>query len=367
MPPVRSLWIACRDQLDRGGQVNLVRLLEQLDPRRHQIRVLVPGRGPLFQRLCEQGIDCRSIAVPYRRKPGKRLSWRQRLACLRPFVSIQAYRPHLVCVDAVTQLPVARTLAWGTGARLLWHAQATPTTAHGIRHADQVIAVAPHLAARIRQLAPGTPVDCVPNAVDGDRFCPGDDPALRAELGAGADDPVILHVGALERSKGVDDLIEAFAQVAATHPRAWLWLAGAGSKEEALRALVAAHGLEARTRFLGVRGDIERCYRAATLFVLASHGEGMPLSLLEAMASSRACLVTDIPATRDLLPPDAGRRVPVHSPEGLAHEMLALVAAPAQRDSLGAAARQHVLAAHGYAAHIQAFAACLLRLAGRAP
>lgn len=107
-------------------------------------------------------------------------------------------------------------------------------------------------------------------------------------------DGYILFLGRLVPEKGVHELIEAFRAVK-TEKR--LIIAGVASDTEAyVRQLQKLAAADSRICFTGfVEGDIlTELYSNAYLYVLPSHLEGMPLSLLEAMSCSNCCVVSDI-------------------------------------------------------------------------
>jgi glycosyltransferase involved in cell wall biosynthesis len=134
----------------------------------------------------------------------------------------------------------------------------------------------------------------------------------------------LLHVGALVRRKGVEDVIEALALLAARGRPVDLQVVGAGEPgyEAALRAAVDRHGLAGRVEFAGHVADLGRllaCYRAADVFVLATRGEGFPRVLLEAMSQGLPVVTTAIGTIRAMLTDGReARLVPPARPAALA-------------------------------------------------
>lgn len=111
----------------------------------------------------------------------------------------------------------------------------------------------------------------------------------------------LLYLGRLVPEKGVHELIEAFAKVRTEKK---LVIAGASSDtDDYVRALKKQASRDERIIFTGfVQGEIlEELYSNAYCYVLPSHLEGMPLSLLEAMSYGNCCLVSDIPACSDVV------------------------------------------------------------------
>ena len=86
-----------------------------------------------------------------------------------------------------------------------------------------------------------------------------------------------------------------------------LFLAGGAETDEDrkylndCKQLVAELGLGERVRFLGVRSDVPQLLAAADVVVLSTAYEGMPLSLLEAMAAGRPLIASDVPGVHDLV------------------------------------------------------------------
>ncbi len=134
-------------------------------------------------------------------------------------------------------------------------------------------------------------VALIPHSVDTERFRPADlaeRDALRAAHGL-PDGTLAVFTGRLLRGKGVETLLAAFAEVAASHPDLHLVLVGSGSGqalsvEEELRADVHARGVEDRVVFTGRVDDVETYLRAGDLFAFPSMFEGLGISLVEAAA-----------------------------------------------------------------------------------
>src|SRR6185436_15015266 len=146
----------------------------------------------------------------------------------------------------------------------------------------------------------------LPRGVDAARYQPDVPPrlGLRAKLGVGPGEIVIGCVAQLLPVKGHETLIRAVAAV----PRARLWLAGRDLIPEhtaALRREVREANLEGRVEFLGDVRDVPAFLVELDVFALPTWAEwrmeGSPVALLEAMASGRACIATDIPGSRDIV------------------------------------------------------------------
>ncbi len=177
---------------------------------------------------------------------------------------------------------------------------------------------------------PSEKLTVIPNAIPIEDFAATADPALRSELAGGTPRPVVLSVARLDPQKGECYLLEAAVQI----PEAVFVLVGDGPQRSALESQAAALGLTERVRFLGRRSDVPALLAACDLFVLPSLYEGLPLSVLEAMAARRPVVATDIAGTREAVRDGiTGLLVPPADPGALARALRRLLGDP----SLGAA------------------------------
>lgn len=147
----------------------------------------------------------------------------------------------------------------------------------------------------------------IPNGVDTTRFRPagsGEKTAIRREVGWREGAFVILFVGGIDSRKRPEWIIEGLGPLFADRPELELVLVGPERENGhmgKLQQTVAEGGWGERVRFVPHTKEVERYYRAADLYCLPSSREGMPNSVLEAMASGLPCLVTRISGSEDLI------------------------------------------------------------------
>lgn len=156
----------------------------------------------------------------------------------------------------------------------------------------------------------------VRNGVDLERFRPAEDHdrrAARRRLGIAADARLAACVGRVTRQKGQDTLLAAWPAVHARQPDARLAIIGGGDWRESLRRTAPPSVL-----FHDHVRDVWQWYAAADIVVLPSRWEGLSLTLLEALASGRAVVASDIPGIADAAPEGAGALVPPDDPAALA-------------------------------------------------
>ena len=124
--------------------------------------------------------------------------------------------------------------------------------------------------------------------------------ALRRQIGISPDAPLLVFVGRLDQQKDPLLLIDALKLSVAAVPNLYLAIVGDGVLRSRVEEVVRVHGLTAQVHFLGVRPPLEiaEILRAADLYVLCSAYEGMPIALLEALATGLPVVCTDVGEVR---------------------------------------------------------------------
>ena len=215
-------------------------------------------------------------------------------------------------------------------------------------------------AATAQRLGIGRDVRVIGNGVDTARFAPDDRirEATRRALGVAAENVVVICVARLVREKGLLELASA-AYALADRPELVFLIVGRSEPsdrshlEDALRSHPAARALGTRWQLLGVRDDVPALLRASDLFVLPSHREGLPRSIIEAMAAGLPIVATDLPGCRELVRHDGnGLTVPKGDADALAAAIVSLLDV-SRRRSYGAASREIAVREHEERAVLQ--------------
>ena len=201
--------------------------------------------------------------------------------------------------------------------------------------------------------APPSRCHLVPYGVDPGQFTriEGAGPLLKRELGLPADSLVIFAVGRMVYKKGFEYLIRATPAILREHPNAKVVIAGGGDLQPRLQSLVNQLGVEKSVIMPGwvQRDRMPIFFSGCDLFVLPSvvdqqgNVDGLPNTLLEAMASARPIVATNVAgiplAVKD---GDNGLLVPEKQPGELAAAINLLLHAPELRAQYGEAARRRV-------------------------
>jgi glycosyltransferase involved in cell wall biosynthesis len=269
-----------------------------------------------------------------------------KLVLRRPVVA------HVLRGGMLGDIPVLKTVPMG-GLRLWLFKQLV----------DTFVAISQET--RLELLGAGIPeerITSVAYGVDADRFRPAS-PAqrdrYRKELGL-EDWRVVLVVARLEPEKGLDTLLDAWPRVKAAVPRALLVIAGDGTQGSALSRKAASL---TEVRFVGLVRDPVPYFQAADCYTLPSLTEGLPISLLEAMAAGVPCVATATGGSSEALA-DLGELVPPGDQARLAAAIVKVLRFDANdRESTGAATRKRVVERHSLEANADALCRLYDRLA----
>jgi glycosyltransferase involved in cell wall biosynthesis len=165
---------------------------------------------------------------------------------------------------------------------------------------------------------------------------------VKGELGW-SDSPLIGLVGRLSMEKGVDIFLTAAARVLDQLPDAKFVVVGDGPDRAKLEALIEKLGIRGSVRMLGRRDDMPAVYASLDLMVSSSRREGLPIAILEGMASRLPLIATPVGAVPTVMfDGHTGVLVRAEDPELLATKIIELLQDDSQRERLGSAARKLV-------------------------
>lgn len=329
-----------------GGAEHVFLLAKGLCQRGHRVAAVIPNDGPYFARLGNLGIKVVDLPI-------RSFSWRT-LAGIRKVVR-----------NEQSELIHSHGLAAGIYSRVVGKLTTVPVihTMHGLHYRryslvarrillgverilDRMTSLTIHVSETQRRealkLGLGEAHRCcvIRNGIDVARF---DNPDRHSSPRGvvSTEGTVIVNVSRFSTEKGQGNLIRALAGIHLFGLQCLL--IGDGKTRSMCEALASRLGLENVVRFLGWREDIPDLLRGAGIYVSSSLWEGMPLAILEAMASRLPVIATDVVGNRDAVVPDVtGVLVPPSAPDRLGHAIRELSQMKWKRIQLGEAGRERV-------------------------
>jgi len=342
--PVKVLQLIT--SLPVGGAEDLVAaIVNGLDPGRFRVQAATIGPpGVIGEELTRAGHPVLSLGLDIKHTPFSRIvaAVRRLLREVKPdILHTHLYHPNLYGRLAALGLGLTGVVASVHNSytrvkphRCLWNFLLSRTT-------DRVLVSSPQVWQDVRtwDRVPESKLGIIPYGIR----LEGLDIPLKpadAKAEAGVTGFVLGVVGRLEEQKGHRYLLAALPELSRQIPDLTVVLVGEGREEEALKRQVEELGVAGQVHFLGTRRDLPRLFRAMDLFVQPSLWEGLPLTLLMAMAARLPVLGTRVSGMTEVVEDGVnGRLVPAGDSGALAQAMVELYHRPEVRDRLGEAAR----------------------------
>ncbi len=210
-----------------------------------------------------------------------------------------------------------------------------------LRKCDKVVAVSEPILQELQTVGvPANNLVFIPNGISVSRF------SLAPPIYRNMFDPNAFIFGAACRqvaAKGIDLLLQAIPRVTGLFPDARFLIAGDGPQISEYRDMSRQLGVDDHVVFLGRCDCMPEFYASLNAFVLPSRDEGLPIALLEAMASGRMVIATDVGSVPSVVHHrQNGLLIPRDNLEGLIAAMLATASNRERIQSLGTAARSEV-------------------------
>jgi glycosyltransferase involved in cell wall biosynthesis len=289
------------------------RFLEALAETNHQIEYL-----PLLAGLSQEAIGTLPDSVPGNSAllNDHSLSWRRYMEAIARFRErVDQIQPDLIhagpihlsaAISALVGFHPLVSMSWGSD--LLWESRKpwnNVLARFTLKRSDAFVGDCQAVERIAIKL--GMDADRIilfPWGTDLDRFSPGSGARLRQELGW-QDKFILISTRTFEPLYGVDVIVNAFIQAARRHRQLRLLLLGEGSQRSLFEKWLDGAGLSGRVHFAGriTRDELPEYYRAANLYLSASHSDGSSVSLLEAMACGLPALVSNIPGNQEWVVP----------------------------------------------------------------
>lgn len=351
-----------------GLERHLMELLRRLPQRELNVNILCFEQDHITAHLRREGHQ--EVVVNCEKEPLSLWDWRRAVRQTHPDIVVFCYS----WIEAFPwQAPVA---AWLAGVRKRYSIQhlipeTPPPSVRGYsprniarrlvgRRARQIlrVSVSGHLSKRnicvseaVRSALisnyrfPIGKTRTIRNGVSASRFAPSQAQGalLRARLGIAPEDFLLVCAARLAEAKGIDIVLQAMCRVLSNGTRCKCIIIGDGPLRGELLQMAASLGLSHCVMFEGFQPDVRPYLQAASAFILTSHLEGLPLSVLEAMACGLPCIVSDVGGTSEaVLNHITGLIVPDGSAKEAAQAIEYLASHPEERARMSHQARARV-------------------------
>lgn len=210
---------------------------------------------------------------------------------------------------------------------------------NSIKNADKIITVSHKVASDLSNFyeLDINEITVVGNGVDVNSFKPN--PKIDREKFS------ILYTGRLVYRKGLVDFVKSAEHVIKKYPDASFILTGNGGLRPALEKMIRNLGLENNFSFLGfiTQDELIKYSQKSTIYVLLSYYEGLPTTVLEAMACGMPVVATNIPGTNEVITDGkTGLLVPPRNPRAVADAIVKLLKDEKLRKKMSEAGRLHI-------------------------
>lgn len=367
------------DRLDVAGGPRYFGMLARLiDKSKFDVTIASDPSSPLWSRFGEDGLSLAPIPFPSPFCPATMLQLRRLFidknfdivhsmglrADFYTHVAARLNRSRPIIVSTIAMLahgydvPVWRRRAyeWVEG----WTTRKTDLLLTDSDHTRQsLLRKYPLPETSVHTIRIGTSLASKLAAADGN--------VIRRE-GTISSSPLVASLGRLVEQKGHDVFLNAFALLGKKVPSAQAVVVGDGPLKIVLENMASRPDMGGRAHVLPSRNDVCNILEAASILVIASRSESIPLLLYDAMAMARPIVATAVGGIPEVLENGVnGLLVPPENPEALAAALERLLADPAFALSLGQRARQCVLDRYDIKHCVQEMQLTYSNLAGRRP
>ena len=341
MEMIKLLFLCNSTNTVAGNEKTVLLLAEHLDRAKFELRVVLDGYGPFYDRLCQLNVStevlpaCGRYSVAWHRKLTRYLRGNNIDVCQLHMSRLNApLLKRTGGVRVVERLNMTRHRDFFYPMRWRW------LDRFSARWIDQFIVVSQTLRDQfIGRGYPESKLSVIYNGVD----VPSELSAstLKSELGLPADTPVVGTLGRLTRQKGIDTFIKAAAMVHSRMGDVHFVVAGEGELREELEGLAKAEGLQERMHWLGYRQDAQNVLAGLDIAAVLSRWEPFANVILEAMAVGTPLVASKAGGNTEALDDGvSGVLVPPEKPQDAANILCRLLEDKDKRKRMADAARE---------------------------
>ncbi len=358
--PVKVLQVAYKSDIT-GGERVLLQLCSALVSAGHNVLCACPAQGPLANELEKMGVTIHIVRMK------KTYDW-SAVTNLRDLImtnGIDLVHTHgmlvnilgrLACwragnIPCVSTTHLTRDLGgpprvggFLAGLKNRWYYRLLDNWTSSF--CSRVVAVSQAVREDlIKQGYDKDIIEVIPNGMDPtpfEKISQDEVNSFRQELGLSAADILYGVVARLSPQKDVATFLRAFA---AQPQNCHAYIAGTGPLDSELKKLSSSLEISSRCHFLGFRKDVPLLLNACDVFVLSSLWEGLPLTVLEAMACSKAIVATAVDGSKEaIIDGETGLLTPPGNADELATKMKQLAEDKTLRDRMGKEGCERLLA-----------------------
>lgn len=333
-----------------GAEAVILNLSRSLDPSSHSsvLAVFSNSSNPnlqLHEAATRQGIESHLIPCRGQMDPSVLQSIRRLADRVKPDV----VHAHGYKADIYTYLAMRKSSIPLVSTCHTWYDNDLVVSLYGaadryvLRKYAAVVSVSDEVTQRLlRSGVAAQKIHLVRNGIELQPFDAAT-PTLREDSRIPHGNFIVGLIGRLASEKGVDIFLRAAARVVVAIPSASFVVAGDGPDRRALEAMIYQLKLRDKVFMLGRRDDMPSIYASLDIMVSSSRQEGLPIALLEGMASRLPIIATSVGDVPSLIIHDeSGMLVPAEDDETLAQAIVSLLRDSAARQRLGARARQTI-------------------------
>ena len=291
-----------------GSGRALLNIAKGLNPEQFEPHIAcLHDRGDFFQVVKASGIPVHVFPFVSPTRPVPALlqaAWKvsRRFKAIKPDIihsfhySADYTEPLAARMAGIPWVFTKKNMSWGGTSANAWKLRSFLAKSIAVQNTDMQ-----------RQFYPNsTKTVLIPRGVDTKAFAPQrPDPDIRLQMQTPAGKRIVICVANMVPVKGIELLIEAFAQLAPQFPDWMLWLVGEDKNEygQKLHRMVEEKKLNSVVKFAGKQPNVRAFLDHAEIFVLPTKdkGEGSPVALLEAMANGKVVIGSNVPGIKDQL------------------------------------------------------------------